>query len=72
LAKKASSLLGCIRKIVASRMWEVILSLYSALVRLHLKCWVQFWVPQYTRDKDRLEGVQKRVTKTMKGLKYMT
>lgn len=42
-AKKANSVLGCIRRSVASRSKRKILLLYSVLVRPQLVCCVYFW-----------------------------
>ncbi|KAJ7424168.1 hypothetical protein BTVI_07456 [Pitangus sulphuratus] len=58
VAKKSKSIQGGIRKSITSKSREVILPLYSALVRQHLQCWIQFWASQYKRDMELLEWVQ--------------
>lgn len=46
---------GCTSKTAANRLKEVIASLCSAYVSLHLQYCVQFWGPQYRKDMDVLE-----------------
>ena len=59
-ARKANCVLGCIKKGVASREREVIVPIYSALVRPHPQHCVQAWGSQYRRDVELLECVQRR------------
>ena len=63
VVKTANKMIEFIGRSFEFRTEESILNLYNALVRSHLEYCVQCWSPYYIKDIEKLEGIQRRVTK---------
>ncbi len=65
---KANRILGSINRNISFKTKDVILPLYTSLVRPLLDYAVQFWAPHHVKDIAKLEAVQRRVTKIITSL----
>ena len=70
-AQKANHTLVCIKRSMVSRLREVILHLYSALVGPHLEYCIQMSSPQCWRDVNLLKHVQRKSTKIIQGMEHL-
>ena len=62
---KANRVLGMIRRIISYKEQWMMVNLYKSLVRPHLEQCVTVWSPHYQKDKELLERVQHKLTKTI-------
>uniref|UniRef100_A0A4W3H3U0 Reverse transcriptase domain-containing protein n=1 Tax=Callorhinchus milii TaxID=7868 RepID=A0A4W3H3U0_CALMI len=70
--KKANGMLAFISKGLEYKSREVLLQLYRALVRPHLEYCVHVWSPYLKKDILALEGVQRRFTRLVPGMRGLT
>ncbi len=68
-ANKANRILGFIKINFSFKNKDAVLPLYNSLVRPHLEYAVQFWSPHHVKDIAKLEGVQRRATKSIPSLR---
>lgn len=66
----AKNVFLCISSGVTSRTRAVNVLLYLAQVKPHLKCCAQFWAPQFRKDIEGLEQVQRKGSGAVKGLEH--
>ncbi|KAJ7423964.1 hypothetical protein BTVI_08074 [Pitangus sulphuratus] len=55
---------------LSRRFLECVEDNTAALVKLHVKYCVWFWAPQFRKDIDMLEHVQRKAMKLVKGLEH--
>ena len=70
--RKANAMLAFMSRGLEYKSRNVLLKLYKALVRPHLKDCEQFWAPNLRKDVLALERVQRRFMRMIPGMKSLT
>ena len=71
-ASKGKQILGLIRRNITYKGKKLIIPLYKAIVRPHLEYCIQAWRPYRKKDIDTLERIQRRATKMIPELRYLS
>ncbi|KAJ7424559.1 hypothetical protein BTVI_06059 [Pitangus sulphuratus] len=71
VVQKDKCILDWIKRDVTSRPREVILPLFSVLMRPQLEWCIQLWGPQHKNDIDMLELVQRKAIKMIRGMEHL-
>ena len=71
-ASKGNQILGMIRTNITHKEKSLIVPLCKAIVRPHLEYCIQAWSPYLRKDIDMLEKIQRRATKLIPGLRYLS
>ena len=65
---KARKVLGMIKRTIRFKDTRLTLSLYKSLVRPHVEYFISAWNPQYKKDKELIEKVEKRFTEMINNM----
>ena len=71
VTKMGNKLVGLIGRSFEVKSRDVIIRLYKTLVRPHLEYCVQVWSPHFVKDIDKLERIQRRVTRLIPGIRHL-
>ena len=71
-ASKGNQILRSIRRNITYKEKKLIIPLYKTIVRPHLEYCIQAWGPYRKKDIDTLERIQRRATKMIPDLRYLS
>lgn len=66
---KANRVLGMIHRNIRWKTPDMMLRLYKTLVRPHVEYCTAAWSPYYKKDKDKIEKIQRRMTRMVEGMR---